>query len=140
MVKFPRVPFGERSDGDYVLPLTGLRSDGASLQGSATLSVHGNGVVQQRRARPHDLRVVSPTGSAAGSGTIAFNLAQPSEVTVDVVDLQGRTVARVTREQLPTGTHVRDWSIAGRSIPSGIYMIRMRTDQDQAMVRLSVVR
>jgi hypothetical protein len=61
-------------------------------------------------------------------------------VTVDVLDLQGRVLAHVTREQLPTGTHVRDWSIDGRSFPSGIYMLRLRTGVDQSMVRLSVVR
>jgi hypothetical protein len=139
-VKFPRAPFAGRPNGEYLLTLGGERSDGVAFAGTASLSVHGigNGLGSRtRRAQPHDLRVVQTAGTR---GAIAFSLAQPSEVSVDVLDPQGRTVARLEREMLPAGDHLREWPAAGQRVPSGIYLVRLRTSEAQAMVRLALFR
>jgi hypothetical protein len=139
-VKFPRAPFGSRPDGEYLLTLRGERSDGAAFAGTASLSVHGNGNglgSRPRRGQPHDLRVVQTAGTR---GAIAFSLAQPSEVSVDVLDPQGRAVVRLARETLPAGDHLREWPAAGQQVPSGIYLVRLRASGTQAMVRLALFR
>ena len=138
-VKFPRAPFAGRPDGEHLLPLTGKRSDGMNIAGTATLSVHGNGTGfgTRRRANRHDLRVVQTAGSR---GAVAFSLDAPAEVTMDVVDLQGRTVARLTRAALPAGEHLRAWPEEDSGVPAGIYMIRLRAGGEEAMVRLAVFR
>lgn len=138
-VKFPREPFGVRPDGDYLPTLTGERSDGRELTGVGSLSVHGNGngVSVRRRPQPHDLRVVQTTGAR---GAFAFTLAQPSKVFVDILDPTGRVVARLASESLPAGRHVREWPAAGQQVRSGIYLVRLRTDVDQGMVRLALFR
>jgi hypothetical protein len=139
-VKFPRAPSARRPDGDYLLSLTGERSDGVPLAGPAALSVHGNGGgvnSRSRRAQPHDLRVVQTAGSR---GAIAFTLAEPAEVAVDVLDLQGRAVARLARETLPAGDHLREWPGATEPARSGIYQVRLRAAGVQGMVRLALYR
>ncbi|MGH7731534.1 MAG: FlgD immunoglobulin-like domain containing protein, partial [Candidatus Eiseniibacteriota bacterium] len=139
-VKFPRAPFAARPNGEYQLALTGRRSDGVALAGSASLSVHGNGGglgSHRRRQQPHNLRVVQNAGTR---GAVAFSLEEPSEVTVDVLDPQGRTVARLARETLPNGDHVREWPAAGQRVPSGVYLVRLRAAGEQAVVRLALFR
>ena len=100
--------------------------------------MHGNdGVSRTRRAQPHGLQVVG----TAGTGTaIVFSLTEPTEVALDVLDLQGRTVARLARETLPAGDHQREWPEVGLSVRSGMYLVRLRTPGSQAMVRVPVYR
>jgi len=137
-VKFPRAPFGSRPDGNYTPALTGQRADGVLLEGHGALTVFGNStVIRSRKAQPHDLRVVASPGARTA---IAFKLDQPSEVIVDVIDLQGRTVARIARETLSAGSYQRDWPGSSSSVRAGMYLVRLRTPTDQAMVRLPVIR
>jgi hypothetical protein len=137
-VKFPRAPFAMKPDGDYVLTLTGTCADGTALRGTAPLSVHGgdNGILKPA-ARRHDLRVAR---SAGASATLAFTLTQQSDVTVEVLDLQGRIVARLERGNLPAGDYQRDWPARGQSVPSGIYLVRLRTVESESVVRLAIMR
>jgi hypothetical protein len=137
-VKFPRQPFSSREDGHYLLPLTGERSDGTLIAGEATLDVHGSTTAsKRRRAQPHALRVI---GTAARNASIAFTLDQPTEVMMDVVDLQGRTVARIERGTLPAGSYQRQWPAGGQVVKSGMYLVRLRTPGTQGMVPLPIVR
>ncbi len=138
IVKFPRQPLANRPDGEYLLTLTGERVDGTPVEGSVWLGVHGgNGVARQRRAQPHGLRVV---GTAGTGPAIVFSLTDPTEVTMDILDPQGRTVAQLANETLPPGEHQRGWPAVGQSVRSGLYLVRLRTPGSQAMVRLPVFR
>ena len=58
----------------------------------------------------------NPSDSAT---TISFNLPKQSFVTLDVCDSLGRVVARLLSEQMPAGTHSRQWE-ASRAT-SGTY-------------------
>jgi hypothetical protein len=137
-VKFPRQPFASRGDGHYLLPLTGERSDGTQLAGEATLDVHGgSAAARRRRAQPHALRVI---GTPARNASIGFTLDQPTEVVMDVVDLQGRTVAQIERGTLPAGSYERQWPAGGQAVKSGMYLVRLRTPGTQGMVPLPIVR
>ncbi len=137
-VKFPRAPFAERADGDYLLALIGERSDGTPFEGTASLSVHGgNNGLRRHGAQAHGLRVVRTAGASV---VIAFSLVQPSEITMDVLDLQGRVVTRLERATLPGGEYQRAWPAAGQTVPSGIYLVRLRAAGAQAVARLALYR
>jgi hypothetical protein len=137
-VKFQRDAFASRPDGDYLLTLTGQRDDGAPFMGTAWLGVHGsNNGINKRGARRQELRVVHTTASHA---TIAFSLDQPSAVSMDVLDLQGRVVAHLERGTLPAGDYQRTWPALGQSVPSGIYLVHLRTTESRSVVRLAVMR
>src|SRR5262249_56828709 len=108
------------------------------MEGGETLWAHGTTAIgRSHRAQRHDLRAVTTPGSRAA---VAFTLEQPTEVVVDVLDLQGRSVAQLARETLPAGEYVREWPGPGLAVPSGMYLVRLRTGATMAMVRLPVIR
>jgi FlgD Ig-like domain len=60
---------------------------------------------------------------------VQFNLGAQAQVEVIVVDLQGRTVAKVLNQVLPVGMHEIIWDahdVQGRRVPPGIYFVRAR--------------
>lgn len=138
IIRFPKAPFAARPSGEYMLTLTGSRMDGAPIWGTGPLTVRTRSYLSAKPApKPHGLRVVQTAGARSA---IAFSLAQPSEVMVEVLDLQGRLVARLERGTLPAGDYQRDWPAVGQSVPSGIYMVRLRTVESQEVTRLAVMR
>lgn len=142
-LKFPREPYGSRPDGNYLLPLSGQRADGVPLQGFAPLTVHGNGngnSASSRRAKPHDLHVVGATGAGSAGLAIAFKLTEPTEVTLDVMDLQGRVVGKISSGVMTAGVYQREWPDPGTRVPAGMYMVRLRTPGKIGVVGLPVYR
>ena len=77
----------------------------------------------------------NPTASGA---TLAFELAAPSEVAVDVIDLLGRRVAQIASGPRSAG-EVR-LAVPTEGLPSGVYVVRVRTESGVATTRLTVVR
>jgi hypothetical protein len=82
----------------------------------------------------------SPAGSlriqpnpTRGMADIAFTLTAASPAVVEVMDIQGRRVALLLGpELLATGQHTVRWDghgSAGAALPSGVYLVRLRTDQ-----------
>ena len=68
----------------------------------------------------------TPTG---GPVTVAWGLAQPSQVTLEVYNLAGRKVRTLVQESLPAGSHSFLWDgrdADGRRASQGIYLVRMR--------------
>lgn len=89
---------------------------------------------------PSDL-VLTPSVSpnpSTGDATVTFNLAAPTNVTVEVVDLLGRRVAILAAGTRAAGT-VR-LRVPSASLAPGTYLVRARTPQGTASVRMSVVR
>ncbi len=74
----------------------------------------------------------------AGGATVAFELAAPSDVAVDVIDLLGRRVAEAASGPRAAGP-VR-LAVPTGDLPSGVYVVRVRTDAGVASTRLTVVR
>jgi uncharacterized delta-60 repeat protein len=58
--------------------------------------------------------------------TVQFELLEASQVILAVYDLNGREVARLADERLPSGKHVRTFE-AG-SLPAGIYLVRLQAE------------
>ncbi len=63
--------------------------------------------------------------------TISFSLARSRRVKISVLDLAGRQIAVVASREFPPGSHSLTWNgcdLAGRSVSSGTYLVRMETE------------
>jgi len=72
--------------------------------------------------------------------SIPFTLARQSEVTIEIYDLAGHRV-RSQAESLPAGSHSRTWSGTdeqGRRVASGLYFVRLKTEELSATRKLLV--
>ena len=72
----------------------------------------------------------SPNPFRTGS-TIEYSLSRPGPVVLDLFDVQGRRVARLQNGPMDAGTHRADWNgldASGRSLPGGVYFIRLEAD------------
>jgi hypothetical protein len=63
---------------------------------------------------------------------IRYELPMADKVSVDIIDMQGRTIRSWPQIQKPTGTHELLWQISdnlGKPIPSGSYICRITTSK-----------
>ena len=64
---------------------------------------------------------------------IAFTLAENGPVSLEIFDLQGRLVRRLVAGDLEAGDHGRSWdgrSDSGADLPSGLYLVRLKTGDE----------
>ncbi len=60
--------------------------------------------------------------------SIGFDLPRRSRVTIEIFNLLGQRIARLTDEEYPAGSHRVTWngtSSDGQSVPTGIYLYRL---------------
>lgn len=79
--------------------------------------------------------LTSVTAIPAGQGAeIVYALAAPAQVTVEVLNIAGRTVRVVNAGQLaPTGLNTVTWdgrNASGARVPGGIYLVRVTAQSD----------
>lgn len=93
--------------------------------------------VSPREALGFRIVRISPI-PAEGPVQIEFALPRPADVTLDLFDVQGRTVATLTQGVRPAGRHTIEWSgrISGVSAPAGFYVVRYRFPGGQDERRL----
>ncbi|MGC9319547.1 MAG: FlgD immunoglobulin-like domain containing protein, partial [Armatimonadota bacterium] len=94
------------------------------------------------------LQVMGVSAQAAGDGAqISFTLSAAGSVTVDVLNIAGRTIRRiVTDRECDAGLQTLSWdgrSERGTKVPSGMYLIRVTAaaptgEQCQGLTTLSV--
>ena len=80
--------------------------------------------------------VPNPTRDGA---TIAYDLPSQREVSVRVLDLQGRIVRTLARAVVPAGRQRVTWDgreDSGRPAPRGLYFVHVDAGQDQGVTRL----
>ncbi len=68
------------------------------------------------------------------STTIAFMLPERQEVDLEIYNVQGRKIKTLIDEPLPAGRHQVRWNGKngmGRSVASGFYLYRLKTQNDQ---------
>ena len=85
---------------------------------------------------------ISPN-PGSGARTIAFTLPREAQVTVDVVDLAGRRVARVTDETRAAGAHSVTWDgrdSGGKRVAAGTYWVRVQGGGEIATRKLTVLQ
>ncbi|MBK7048522.1 MAG: hypothetical protein IPH48_18910 [bacterium] len=75
--------------------------------------------------------------------TIAFTLPQAGDTMLAVYDLAGRRVATLVEAPLPAGPISLEWDgrdDAGRALPSGVYLVRLRRAQTIQRCQVTLVR
>jgi hypothetical protein len=75
------------------------------------------------------LNPVSPN-PAVESATLSFSIAVPSVVSLEVYDLGGRKVTTLVNQEMQAGIHSIVWDItdaSGRTVPAGVYHVRLST-------------
>jgi len=135
--------FGPSAQGD-VAPLrtftdaTTQLSDGAGLLlvSQAVTGVHADGVEMAPILR------VGPNPARAFV-TARLSLPRPvASLRMEVLDLQGRVMARIWDGSVPAGALEVSWDArtAGHRAPPGIYLIRASTHEFQALERVVLIR
>lgn len=100
------------------------------------------GRIQPVSAGPAPLRpaldlAAYPNPTTSGV-TLAFSLAAPGEVAVDVLDATGRTVRTASFGRRPGGAGSARLALDG--LPAGVYAVRLRAGGAAATVRVAVAR
>ncbi len=75
--------------------------------------------------------------------TVAFTLARAERVEIAVFDARGRRVRRLLQANLPAGNHQRIWNgrdDRGRSLPSGVYGVRVTAGGEVRTRRVVLVQ
>ncbi len=75
--------------------------------------------------------------------TISFTVGRAQRVTISVLDLKGRHVATLADRTYGAGIHSVRWTgrdAAGRTVPSGTYLVRMETGDGDGVRKVSLVR
>jgi hypothetical protein len=99
------------------------------------------GVDDQQPALEFALRSVSPNPMRKDA-SFTFALPQRAEVSMEVVDLQGRRVATVAQGQYEAGVHRVSWNGATRAggpAPAGVYFVRFSAAGRAVAKRLVVI-
>ncbi len=82
----------------------------------------------------------NPAGAAT---TIEYSLARAEAVELSIYDLGGRLVNRLIAAEQPAGGHSVRWNghdLAGRPVPAGVYLYRLRTPDHSESRHIAVVR
>ncbi len=75
------------------------------------------------------LRLLATPNPFMTGSAVAFSLARPEQVTVEVYDLTGRLVRSLGSGRLAAGAHRFEWNgrdAAGRHTAAGVYFVRLR--------------
>jgi hypothetical protein len=90
------------------------------------------------------VELAPPAPNPASDGArLGLTLPTAAEVSLSVVDVQGRLVRQVARDRLPAGSHTFRWDGRdrfGRTVASGLYFVRLNLNGVQRVRRLVVVR
>jgi len=73
---------------------------------------------------------------------IEFTLPKASDVTLEIYNLHGQRVQSLENAMLDAGTHRYQWkgqSSQGESLPTGIYMLRLRANKKWITTKVSLV-
>ena len=75
---------------------------------------------------------------ARDAATLTLNVVKASDITIQVIDMTGRIVANVANSNFAAGTHKVD--ISTGDLPSGIYNVKIQTEEGSRTERLSIVK
>ncbi|MBC8426876.1 T9SS type A sorting domain-containing protein [bacterium] len=75
--------------------------------------------------------------------TIAFSQDVAGGVYAGVYDLLGRHVAELVNRRFPAGNHELQWdglNTTGRTVPTGVYLVRVRTSRGEQSAKMMLVK
>ncbi len=132
---------GATTIGNVVVDMVRSRQ----ADGLVVAATHGNGVYVARAlttatepiAAPGErFQLQAPYPNPFRQTTrLVYTLDRPVEVTLEVVDLQGRRVATLVRQYQPAGTYRVTWNgrdALGHPVASGVYLLRLRAGRQVA--------
>jgi len=103
------------------------------------LSLSGVGSVEDGAGAPFAYKLTQNYPNPFNpTTTISFTLPSRSHVSLKVFDALGREVSVLLSEELPAGTHSRQWNAAGLS--SGLYFYRLQTADFAETKKLVLLR
>jgi hypothetical protein len=138
-VSFAFTPAAPVDDGALVLA-TATDADGNTSEFSFPAVTVAGGVENEPGAEPSEgfaLSEPSPNPTT-GRATLTLTLGRPQQVTVEVLDALGRRVAVLHEGPLAAGAHAL--VLDARSLPSGVYVVRMTAGERSFTQRLTLVR
>jgi len=77
------------------------------------------------------------------STTLVFYLEEQSIVTVDIIDISGRSIHNTNYGTLQSGQHIHNWNGTnneGNSLPSGHYFVIFRVGTEQNVQKLVLLK
>lgn len=112
-----------------------------SYQGTITVT----GVGTEQTASPVTVNRFSPVSPnpAVETASLSFSVAAPSLVSIEVYDLGGRRVTTLVNEQMQAGSHSIVWDLSdvdGRTVPAGIYHVRLSTPEFSEVNSVMILR
>ncbi len=130
-----------------ILTDTGVPNLGSRYIGPRPdLAAAANAVLTAANVELGDFRLVldmsvSPN-PVRGDANIRFRLDEDGPVRVDVVDVRGRILTRLTDGVRQAGDHEVQWNGEGPKgpLPSGVYFIRVEGEEAETARRVSVLR
>ncbi len=75
--------------------------------------------------------------------TVSFHLPAPALVQLQVFSLDGRLIANLASQVMPTGMHQVDWNgrdELGREVASGVFFCRMKAGSDEDSIRMVLLK
>ncbi len=115
---------------------------GQNVNADGSLGEAGTGVIdfggaEAARLAPNYPNPFNP------STRLRFVLPAAADVDLTIHDVAGRRVAVLYEGRLPAGEHERDWrgcDDAGRALPGGVYLARLRADAQISSQRLVLLK
>ena len=116
--------FGLRSDDEMMILFGGYYLKTAT-------SVEDNGRVNQPEVFTLEQNYPNPFNPQT---TISYKLPQQTHVNLAIYDITGRIVEQLLDDTQPAGVHQIIWNANGA--PSGMYIVRIKTDSFQSMRKM----
>ncbi|MFK7931954.1 MAG: T9SS type A sorting domain-containing protein [Saprospiraceae bacterium] len=88
-------------------------------------------------AYDHTLNLKSSPNPAADFTQLSFNLAEASEVVLEIFDMNGRRVTTVAKGRLAAGEHTANWNNLN-DVPTGMYFANLLTGTGKMFIKVVV--
>ena len=124
----------DHEDNDMMRPML-ITNPAASVAAAFAGASNATASLSVQLAKPQP-------NPAVGSARIAFSLSEAKDVNLSVFDLAGREVATLADGRFAPGEHVVIWNghdKAGKLLPSGAYMYRLKTGGEEQVQKMVLV-
>lgn len=126
------VPF-RSSGGDYVFEITGASL--AKNMGGSEIDIQSENIITIPEEFCLNQNYPNPFHP---STTIEFGIPEATDVKINIYDIQGRLVTTLVNSNISAGFHKVIWNASEYS--SGIYFVKMSTDQFTKTMKISLLK
>jgi hypothetical protein len=130
------------SDGTLSLYGEFVASDMGGAQGHGGISADGaiaRSLAEDRAAPILEFALARATPNPSpGSVRLSWAVPRPSQVRIDVLDVQGRQITVLAAGEHAPGRYDARWNASGRNAP-GLYFVRMQTPERVFVRRIVLI-